>query len=513
MKKLYALLVAVLMCLGVNAQDAIYVCGAGQGLAWNPANPKVVTKADGNFTFEVADLTDFKVSTAKGSWNDFNGATLWVDLTADNLGTPLTISHNDSSLTPPWKGDYKVVVAGDLTTMTITTTTPKPTGGPVLYLRGTMNNWGYSNDWKFTKSETSETTYSLDCKLSKDTQFKVADESWALYNYGAGTTVHPNTSATWYHNGQNSIMGSDFDGTVTIVLPSAPKEPMTVTLTPRVVENPDVPVVPDTLFFCGSGEGLTWDYINPLAVLKNNDVYTLEVKNLTSFRLSTTKSVISDNWAGFNAGALTADITKDDLGKAVQLEAYQAETNNENIVTPWAGDYTIVVSGDRSTITLTTTTPEPAGFAKVYLRGGMNGWGNAAGSLEGWQFNTNDGKEYTLTCKIPLGTEFKLADANWGAVNYSNGGKVYSGVDTNWYYNNSNNTVMGEDFDGVVTATVPSTPQEYISVKFTSGSSVANVAVEAGEAEYFNLQGVRVLNPQNGVFIMRQGGKVSKVVK
>ena len=47
-------------------------------------------------------------------------------------------------------------------------------------------------------------------------------------------------------------------------------------------------------------------------------------------------------------------------------------------------------------------------------------------------------------------------------------------------------------------------------------SGVENVATDAsanGPAEYFNLQGVRVNNPENGIFICRQGNKVTKVVK
>ncbi len=49
-----------------------------------------------------------------------------------------------------------------------------------------------------------------------------------------------------------------------------------------------------------------------------------------------------------------------------------------------------------------------------------------------------------------------------------------------------------------------------------AGAGVENVATDAsanGPAEYFNLQGVRVNNPENGIFICRQGNKVTKVVK
>ena len=45
------------------------------------------------------------------------------------------------------------------------------------------------------------------------------------------------------------------------------------------------------------------------------------------------------------------------------------------------------------------------------------------------------------------------------------------------------------------------------------GSAVVELdADNAADVEYFNLQGVKVANPENGVFIRRQGDKVSKVI-
>lgn len=45
------------------------------------------------------------------------------------------------------------------------------------------------------------------------------------------------------------------------------------------------------------------------------------------------------------------------------------------------------------------------------------------------------------------------------------------------------------------------------------GSGVSNVAVdENAPVEYFNLQGVRVANPENGLYIRRQGANATKVL-
>ncbi len=45
------------------------------------------------------------------------------------------------------------------------------------------------------------------------------------------------------------------------------------------------------------------------------------------------------------------------------------------------------------------------------------------------------------------------------------------------------------------------------------GAGVETIVVENENApvEYFNLQGVRVAEPANGIFIRRQGNKVTKV--
>ena len=46
----------------------------------------------------------------------------------------------------------------------------------------------------------------------------------------------------------------------------------------------------------------------------------------------------------------------------------------------------------------------------------------------------------------------------------------------------------------------------------STGISDIEIDSANGEAEYFNLQGIRVDNPTNGIFIRRQGSKVEKVV-
>ncbi|MDE5941842.1 MAG: chitobiase/beta-hexosaminidase C-terminal domain-containing protein [Muribaculaceae bacterium] len=81
-----------------------------------------------------------------------------------------------------------------------------------------------------------------------------------------------------------------------------------------------------------------------------------------------------------------------------------------------------------------------------------------------------------------------------------------SGKEATWS-GNALKTITFGNTEG--TATINS-----LSVILSSGSAV-EVVVEDGEeapVEYFNLQGVRVAEPANGLFIRRQGNKVEKVV-
>ncbi|MDO4319961.1 MAG: hypothetical protein Q4C34_05235 [Bacteroidales bacterium] len=43
-------------------------------------------------------------------------------------------------------------------------------------------------------------------------------------------------------------------------------------------------------------------------------------------------------------------------------------------------------------------------------------------------------------------------------------------------------------------------------------TGIEDITVEGGEVEYYNLQGIRVANPENGIFIRREGNKATKVI-
>lgn len=269
------------------------------------------------------------------------------------------------------------------------------------------------------------------------------------------------------------------------------------------------------LYVCGGGDGLAWSPESPRVIEAAADgTYTFTVNNLVEMKLSTTFG----DWDTFNKGALWIDTSQASLGQETKFYG-----GDGNIYAPWKGDYTFVIkfaevpddAYAKGWAKVTTTTPKPdAVIQDVYIRGDMNGWGAA----DDWKFTSVDGVNYTFECKgdtkILANQNFKIADASWGAVNYGGNGKAAVNTDLTWYHN-ANDSWLANDFEGTVYV-VLGEARGPITVNFATRSSGIIPAVtdsEGAQPEYYTLQGVRMANPENGVYIVRQGGKVSKIIR
>ncbi len=279
-----------------------------------------------------------------------------------------------------------------------------------------------------------------------------------------------------------------------------------------------------SLYMVGDGEGLGWDPENPLEAALADGSYTFEVKELAKFKISTEKGGWDD---AFNPNGVNIMLTKDNLGQEIDV----TKGASADIATPWVGDYKIVINADLTKAVVTTTTPAPEGPTVIYFRGDMNNWGNddaeqgivGAEELAKWQFTfvstDEQGDHYTFTCKdgqmIEAGQSFKIADAKWAKVNYSAGTEIALDDVSLWKAGIQENTTLAEDWNGTCTIIVPADPTLDAPVMFTnenSGDGVESIEADNNAAPvYYNLQGVRVANAENGLFIVKKGNKVSKV--
>ena len=125
---------------------------------------------------------------------------------------------------------------------------------------------------------------------------------------------------------------------------------------------------------------------------------------------------------------------------------------------------------------------EPTG---IYLRGGMNDWGAPAE----WEFLTTDvaGVYAIDDATIDEGVEFKVADANWAAINYG-----YNGTDIEF---NKAYELAGPDNPGNLTM-----PQKFTGrIQLTVKAGTYTILFEAAEPETPGLQsGIYLKGDMNG---------------
>lgn len=128
---LLILTLTIISSLTINAQT-LYITGAGDFVngTWNPETPDEFKMVDGQYVYEVTNLTQFRISSSYGTWIAFNCEALWCQYgNTPGVEVPLELGI-EANIVCPWKGDYKIVVSADLSTITLTTDTPKPSGTP-----------------------------------------------------------------------------------------------------------------------------------------------------------------------------------------------------------------------------------------------------------------------------------------------------------------------------------------------------------------------------------------------
>lgn len=285
------------------------------------------------------------------------------------------------------------------------------------------------------------------------------------------------------------------------------------------------------LYATGEGDftGGKWVPATPDVFEYANGVYTLKVDNLMQFKISTA----AGDWDSFNAGAY--DCGEEGYGNEVGVaRPLYANSNAANIECPWKGNYTITVAGDLSTVTLNTDTPNPGDKVTLYMMGDMNDWAPA----DAWKLNDVEGHDnmWNLTCSdemvVTAGEGFKISTDGW--TKYNIGVNPEDGIDqvflevptglVNYTVNGGpGNIILGEEWNGIVWLKLESDPA-FASIILSNDktyvpddewmSGVKNIAIDNNEAEvYYNLQGVKVAQPESGLYIVVKGGKATKIMK
>lgn len=119
-------------------------------------------------------------------------------------------------------------------------------------------------------------------------------------------------------------------------------------------------------------------------------------------------------------------------------------------------------------------------------------------------------------------TSFQLYDAPtdgcyWTVTFEANGVRIVNNLNTDCVVAQSKGA-EGTFYTNVAPANVSAVAAEdynlpSLYVYYSAGTGVENIKADANApVEYYNLQGVRVANPENGLYIRRQGNKATKVL-
>lgn len=176
-----------------QVEPAISLYLAGQFQGWNPAEPaEFVLGEDGIYTLDLVQTGGgLKMSTTKGTWDDFNAGVIGVKGNALAIGEFELEPGNTSDIALA-NGTYTLSV--DLANNKISVAGEVSFSAPELYVRGTLNDWGHSDATKMvTDGEVNGDGYVVYTWSAPELkgEYKIATTDWAVSlggNFsGAGT--------------------------------------------------------------------------------------------------------------------------------------------------------------------------------------------------------------------------------------------------------------------------------------------------------------------------------------
>ena len=267
------------------------------------------------------------------------------------------------------------------------------------------------------------------------------------------------------------------------------------------------------LYIFGSFNG--WNPANSTKMTYANGVYTAEDIEFASGGNFAVSTVQSSDWGKVNANRYGFS---QDNAKAVEGQAMKIVKGEGAMQVPAAGVYDIVVSLSAMTVTVKKAGEVVIEVPKnLYVMGNLSvgSWDPAtAVELEKVDENNFSGK-VTFTGAGDGYSYFAISGAkgSWEAVNpvrfAPKNGETAFNIDE-----------PSEFEKGEAAFKVAAEGTYYVNVDFKNytvivsnfATGVKNIEVEENVAPvYYNLQGIEVANPQNGIFIVKQGSKVSKV--
>ncbi|MDE7402539.1 MAG: hypothetical protein K2M87_03905 [Muribaculaceae bacterium] len=512
MKKLLLLGAAALMSV-ISASAQLYITGDNTSPSWTPGTPMEVSLENGQYTFTLKG--NFKMSTVKGTWAQFNGACKVLQ------GGKWTVGENqadgvlvkgDANINSPATGkEVTYVINEDLTS--ISATWEGEVAAPDFYLiGGAVGGWVLAD--AVNKMTREGNVYTI-TKSSLNGEWKINNGTWDL-GFGQGEASPTPKAGVVYNvssDGGSANLKTAFTSEVTITFTYVANGQSTLLITTDG-EDPNPPTPPTP------GDDYTGWYLNvqgdynswtPSGVAFNEDGTA-----------TSTDQAIGDGefelkiWNG-TADSFWGTATPVEIGVPTEV----TEGGGHMTIAGAAAGDKFDVAFDYPTQTMTVTkvgggddpippTPE---YKDLYLVGTTPGWTDIN---DAYKFDRED-NVYTLTLPETIEAGWKIWDGSW-TYNFGAGAEqpVFGETYQTWF--DGGDFTISIPQGGVIKLTLvagsdkknSSIPSELL---IDGNTGVETIEAAEGEAVYYNLQGARVLNPANGLFVRVANGKAVKVVK
>ena len=319
-------------------------------------------------------------------------------------------------------------------------------GEVTLYLRGGFNDWGNDADGNFALNDAvafhyADGLYTTTLSLPANAEgydFKIADESWAENSSFGGPQGGVDEREVPLDESRVLISGrtaddQDIEGNMRLTLEEDTNLQFTVNATDPEKLSLSITKVPLAvpLYVRGSMNNFGADEEGNFSLASGTRILRYQGNNIYSTQLPLTQSEegasyefkIADpgNTAETNFGAMSGE----EMLVLNEAKILQSGEEATNIQYRAEVDETVTLSLDVTDMAapVLTASKVPYGTTAIYVRGGMNDWGNDADG--NFKLTAQDAFEYLgegvyqSTLALDETTHFfKIADADWATVNF-----------------------------------------------------------------------------------------------
>ncbi|WJG07889.1 alpha-1,6-glucosidase domain-containing protein [Aliiglaciecola sp. LCG003] len=269
-----------------------------------------------------------------------------------------------------------------------------PYGSTAVFVRGAFNGWGESNEMTYQGDGVYQAVIEVP---AGDYEFKVASSNWSTVDFGsAAQDIELGTEKSLSRGGSNLKLTLAADATLKFVIDASDSE------APILLVDNEEPFFGTTVFVRGGMNG--WGEVDAMTY-QVGGIYTATI-DITAG--SYEFKVASGDWSTVDYGSGEAEALV-----TVGTEKLLGSNANLEITFATDGQYSFVFNA--SNLDEPTLTVFPANFfgdTTVFIRGGINGWGE----VDAVVYDGNGG--YSVDIAIDAGSyEFKVASADWSTVN------------------------------------------------------------------------------------------------